>query len=482
MPLDALEAGPAWDWRTFGECLDRLDGRLARQRRVPRRPLDDAAGRDGRRRRRAAPPPRSRSRRWCGCCTSRSTPVRSASRRRWARRHTDGDGQPGAVARGVATRSSSRSAGAVRDHAGTTLEFIAAMGEIAADRMELMADMSLAADRPLNWNLLGSLSPTEVYEQQLHVVRPRHATQGAHVVALTLPDLMRMRAQRHARRSCRAGARSSRSPDDERRRAVADPDGARPLRAGAEEAATAGSARSPSCDLLEIADAPAGRSWARSAASIADVAAERGHRSRRRADRRRAPRSPAAHDWCSRRSCRRSADPTRAGGSGRERVARRPHRARRLRRRRAPRPDVPRELHDRWCSASRCATGGCSRWRRPSASSPTCPRASTGCATAAASPRAGIADLVVFDPDRIGSGPTRGAPRPARRRRAPLRRGARHRARARQRPRDRRRAGVLTGDLARHVAAVRPRHRHRHRPRQPITQPMKQPIRGKRSV
>ena len=56
---------------------------------------------------------------------------------------------------------------AVRDHEGTTLEFIAAMGEIGADRIELMTEMSLAANRPLNWNLLGSLSPTEVYEQQL---------------------------------------------------------------------------------------------------------------------------------------------------------------------------------------------------------------------------------------------------------------------------------------------------------------------------
>ena len=29
MPIDSLEAGPAWDWRSFGEWLDRLDGRLA---------------------------------------------------------------------------------------------------------------------------------------------------------------------------------------------------------------------------------------------------------------------------------------------------------------------------------------------------------------------------------------------------------------------------------------------------------------------
>ena len=28
MSIDALRAGPSWDWRTFGEWLDRLDGRL----------------------------------------------------------------------------------------------------------------------------------------------------------------------------------------------------------------------------------------------------------------------------------------------------------------------------------------------------------------------------------------------------------------------------------------------------------------------
>ena len=46
-------------------------------------------------------------------------------------------------------------AGALRDHPGTTLEFIPTVGPIARERMELMADMSLAADRALNWNLLG---------------------------------------------------------------------------------------------------------------------------------------------------------------------------------------------------------------------------------------------------------------------------------------------------------------------------------------
>ncbi len=86
--------------------------------------------------------------------------------------HTDGDGAP------VPSRAAGRDeflalAGALRDHPGTMLEFIPAVGEISAERMELMADMSLAANRPLNWNLLGSLSPVEIYEQQLQASRSR---------------------------------------------------------------------------------------------------------------------------------------------------------------------------------------------------------------------------------------------------------------------------------------------------------------------
>src|SRR2546430_2163860 len=81
----------------------------------------------------------------------------------------------------------------LRDHEGTTLEFIPAIGPIPQDRVELMADMSLAAGRTLNWNLLGSLSPVEIYEEQLKASDVA-AAKGARVVALTLPDLMRLRA------------------------------------------------------------------------------------------------------------------------------------------------------------------------------------------------------------------------------------------------------------------------------------------------
>ena len=108
--------------------------------------------------------------------------------------HTDGDGTPMPPARHNPT-SSSLFARAVRDHAGTSLEFIPGMGEISDERIALMTDMSLAADRPLNWNLLGSASPTPVYEQQL-TSADHAAAHGAHVVALALPDVMRLRSSR----------------------------------------------------------------------------------------------------------------------------------------------------------------------------------------------------------------------------------------------------------------------------------------------
>ena len=92
------------------------------------------------------------------------------------------------------------------------------MGEISVERIELMADMSLAADRPLNWNLLGSLSPDRGLRAAAHVVRPR-GRKGAHVVALTLPDLMRMRSSRDARGACPGWGEVVALPDDERRAA-----------------------------------------------------------------------------------------------------------------------------------------------------------------------------------------------------------------------------------------------------------------------
>jgi N-acyl-D-aspartate/D-glutamate deacylase len=271
MSLGSLQAGPSWDWHSFGEWLDRIDGRLGVNagflvghstiRRVVMG--DDAVGG-------AASDEQIDAMVELAHESMRAGALGVSSSLGEA--HTDGDGKP------VPSRASSHEellalAAAVRDHPGTTLEFIAAMGEIPSERIELMADMSLAADRPLNWNILGSLSPTEVYEQQLTSC-DRATEKGARVVALTLPDLMRMRAGKILE-SMPEWRDVVKLPDDERRAAVADRATRQRLRDGAAEAANRGLAAATSYDLLEVADAPA-ESEALIGRTIAEIAEERG--------------------------------------------------------------------------------------------------------------------------------------------------------------------------------------------------------------
>src|SRR5438132_2056543 len=119
-----------------------------------------------------------------------------------------------------------------------------------------MTEMSLAANRPLNWNLLGSLSPTPVYDQQLSSC-DHAAAHGARVAALALPDVMRLRA--HRMLEDMPGWRDvvAMSPS-ERRIAVTDPATRQRLFEGAAEMAARGLGAMTNFDLLEIADAPAG--------------------------------------------------------------------------------------------------------------------------------------------------------------------------------------------------------------------------------
>jgi N-acyl-D-aspartate/D-glutamate deacylase len=262
MPLAALEAGPAWDWQSFGEWLDRIDGRLAvnagfhaghsTMRRVVMG--DDAT-------------------------TVPATPEQIASMvellheslragalgfsSSLGEAHSDGDGAP-VPSRAAQPDEFLALARAVRDHAGTSLEFIPAMGEISDERIALMTDMSLAADRPLNWNLLGSASPTPVFEQQL-TSADHAAAHGAHVVALALPDVMRLRSSRMLQGMPGWGEVIA-LPDAERRAALQDDAVRDRLREGLDAASAQGVAGMMQWDLVELPD---GR-------SVASVAAERG--------------------------------------------------------------------------------------------------------------------------------------------------------------------------------------------------------------
>ena len=48
MPLESLQQGVPWDWTSYGEWLDRLDGTLVGQRRVHGRPQRHPPPGDGR--------------------------------------------------------------------------------------------------------------------------------------------------------------------------------------------------------------------------------------------------------------------------------------------------------------------------------------------------------------------------------------------------------------------------------------------------
>ena len=271
MPLDALQAGPSWDWRSFGDWLSRLDGRVAvnagflvGHSTIRRAVMGGGAVGSVADAGQVEAMVRLVHESLAAGALGFSSSLGEA--------HTDGDGQP------VPSRSSTHEelvalARAVRDHAGTTLEFIPAMGEIPDDRIELMADMSLAANRPLNWNLLGSLSPVEIYEQQLSA-SDRARARGATVVAMTLPDVMRIRASR-VLEDMPGWKEIAALPEEQRRRAVADPDVRARLRDGAAHAAERGLAAVGRSDLVEIAEAPAGRERL-VGRTIADLAGELG--------------------------------------------------------------------------------------------------------------------------------------------------------------------------------------------------------------
>jgi len=82
----------------------------------------------------------------------------------------------------------------VRDHEGTTLEYVTdgCLRGFRPDEVELMADMTLAARRPLNWNVLTvDAKEPERYRSQL-ASNENAAAAGGRAVALTMPVLVEM--------------------------------------------------------------------------------------------------------------------------------------------------------------------------------------------------------------------------------------------------------------------------------------------------
>jgi N-acyl-D-aspartate/D-glutamate deacylase len=192
MPLAALENGVDWKWETFGDYLDLLDGRIgvnagflvghcALRRYVMGA---DAIGNE------ATPEQIDEMVRVLHASIEAgaigfSTTLSST--------HSDGDGQP------VASRWASKEellalCKATGEHEGTLLEGIVqgCLDQFSDDEIDLLAELSAAAGRPLNWNVLtidGS-TPQKVPHQLKASTRAREL--GGRVVALTMPTLVPM--------------------------------------------------------------------------------------------------------------------------------------------------------------------------------------------------------------------------------------------------------------------------------------------------
>src|SRR5579864_8615196 len=192
MPLAALEAGVDWDWRTFAEYLDRLEGRIAVNagflvghcaiRRYVMGPAAvEGPASEAQVEQMVSLLHESLAAGGLGLSTTRSSS------------HSDGDGVP------VASRHATEPevialCEAVSAHPGTTLEAIVqgCLDMFSDDEIALFSQMSVAAQRPLNWNVLTvDASVPERVPRQLSASDAARAA-GGRVVALTMPVLVPM--------------------------------------------------------------------------------------------------------------------------------------------------------------------------------------------------------------------------------------------------------------------------------------------------
>ncbi|HVY09940.1 MAG TPA: D-aminoacylase [Mycobacteriales bacterium] len=193
MPLEALETGVDWSWETFAEYLDAVEradlavnagflvGHCALRRYVMGAEATDREATDDEIKQLVAVLHESIEAGGLGFSTTLS------------RTHSDGEGKP------VASRHAGKDellalCTAVGEHEGTFLEGIdsGCLDKFEDDEIELLASMSAAAKRSLNWNLLtvDSREPDRIPRQLQASTRAREL--GGRVVALTMPVLVPM--------------------------------------------------------------------------------------------------------------------------------------------------------------------------------------------------------------------------------------------------------------------------------------------------
>ena len=453
MPLEALEQGVPWDWRTTAEYLDRLDGTLAINtgfmvgHSALRRVVMGEAATE-----RAAP--MTSSPRCKPCCARGWRPAVSASRR--PGRPPTTTPRVGRCRRGMpAPKRSSRwqpSAASLREPRWSSFPWPVVPS--TTDVSELMIRMTVAAQRPLNWNIMSV-----------------HGQESARLARQARGERPRARARRQDRRPGHPEQlRRPGSPSGPGSCSMRCPVGASRWPCRQRPSSPCCATPSSAADLAELAARPSPMGhladWgsklivetfsratsATRAAWSSDIAAEQGKEPVRRAARHR--RAPTT---CARRSATRpTSRPSRTGGPGR-RCGRDPRAV-------VGASDAGAHLDmlDTFSFATVLLEHGVRRQQVLLARGGR-PPADVGAGRPLRTPRprsprpGAMADVVVFDEATVASRPTETAGRPAGRSGAPVRGGRRYRPGARRRTGDRRR-GPIHRRPAGTDAAFRPGH------------------------
>lgn len=279
MPLEALQAGLDWQWSSFGDWLGRFDGRIAINAgflvghsalRLAAMGGDAVGGEatDDQIKRMVGLLEDALANGALGLSTSQS------------HTHNDGSGQP------VPSRSASREellalAAGVCRHPGTTVEAIipGCLSGFTDDDIALLTDMSRAAGRPLNWNVLGVSAAHPAGHQGQLRASDVAAERGGRIVALTLPHAMKIRLSflsGFVLDGLPGWRDTMHLPVPERLKALADPQVRRRLNEGA-QSQEAGILRGLSrWDRLIIVETFAPQNADATGRSVGEVAAARG--------------------------------------------------------------------------------------------------------------------------------------------------------------------------------------------------------------
>jgi N-acyl-D-aspartate/D-glutamate deacylase len=192
MPLASLRDGVPWNWTSFGSYLERVEERqpavnvgfLVGHSALRRAVMGEAAVDQA-----ANPAQLAAMQKLLHQSLAEGGMGFSSSQ---APTHNDGAGHP-VPSRAATSQELIELSRCLRDHPGTLLEFIPTVGPFEERHMQLMTDMSLAAQRSLNWNvLIVNTGARAIYESQIKAA-DYAAERGATIRALTFAQPVSLR-------------------------------------------------------------------------------------------------------------------------------------------------------------------------------------------------------------------------------------------------------------------------------------------------